>query len=330
MPHADDLYLVTGGAGFIGSHLVETLVRQGRRVRVLDNFSTGKRSNLAPFLQAIEVMEGDLADLDTVRRAMEGVTWVLHQGALPSVPRSVEDPVAAHQSNATGTLHVLLAARDAGVRKVVYASSSAVYGDSEELPKREEMPPRPVSPYGVTKLLGEHYCQVFSQVYGLPTVSLRYFNVFGPRQDPTSQYAAVIPRFITALLRGEPPVVYGDGLQSRDFTYVGDVVAANLAALERETASGVVLNVACGRRHTLLELLAHLQRILDVDVAPVFEPPRPGDIRHSQASVERLEEVLGFRPQTPLEEGLRQTAAWFQAQMAEEKGRDGGGPHPGH
>lgn len=316
----DELFLVTGGAGFIGSHLVEALVRQGRRVRVLDNFSTGKRANLAPFRHAVEVVEGDLADLDVVRRAMEGVTWVLHQGALPSVPRSIEDPLSAHQSNATGTLNVLLAARDAGVRKVVYASSSAVYGDSAELPKREDMLPHPVSPYGVTKLLGEHYCQVFSQAYGLPTVSLRYFNVFGPRQDPASQYAAVIPRFITALLQGEPPVVYGDGLQSRDFTYVGDVVAANLAALERETPGGVVLNVACGRRHTLLELLAHLQDILGVDVAPIFAEPRPGDIRHSQAAVERLEEVLGFRPQTSLEEGLRQTVAWFQAQHAGEGG----------
>ncbi|MGQ9583879.1 MAG: SDR family oxidoreductase [Anaerolineae bacterium] len=315
-----DTFLVTGGAGFIGSHLVETLVARGEKVRVLDNFSTGKRANLAPFLGRIELLEGDLADLPTVRRAMEGVTWVLHQGALPSVPRSIEDPLTTHQSNATGTLNVLLAAREAGVCKVVYASSSAVYGDSPELPKHEGMIPCPLSPYGVTKLLGEHYCQVFTHLYGLPTVSLRYFNVFGPRQDPTSQYAAVIPRFIEAVLQGQSPTVYGDGLQSRDFTYVGDVVAANLAAVRRETVGAPILNVACGRRHTLLELLAHLGNILGVEVAPIFEPPRPGDIRHSQASVGRLESVLGFCPQTSLEEGLRQTVAWFQKQMALPRG----------
>jgi len=306
------MFLVTGGAGFIGSHIVEELVRQGERIRVLDNFSTGKQANLAPFLDSIELLEGDLGDLATVRQAVEGATWVLHQGALPSPFRSIEDPLATHRTNATGTLNVLIAAQEAGVRKVVYASSSSVYGDLPKLPKDEDMPTRPLSPYGVTKLVGEHYCQVFSHVHGLPTVSLRYFNVFGPRQDPTSQYAAVIPCFIEALLQGHRPIIYGDGLQSRDFTYVGDVVQANLAAARQETEGALVLNLACGQRHTLLDLIAHLNRILGTDVEPVFEAVRPGDIRHSQASVERLRQALGFVPHTPLEEGLHRTLDWFR------------------
>jgi UDP-glucose 4-epimerase len=225
------LYLVTGGAGFIGSNIVEELVRSGERVRVLDNFSTGRRDNLAPFIDHIELVEGDLLDLATVRRAMEGVDYVLHQAALPSVQRSVEDPLTTHTNNTTGTLHLLLAARDAGVKRFIFASSSSVYGDTPTLPKEESMLPCPKSPYAASKLTGEYYCRTFTEVYGLETVCLRYFNVFGPRQDPASQYAAVIPLFITAMLEGRPPTVYGDGLQSRDFTYVANVVQANLSAV---------------------------------------------------------------------------------------------------
>jgi nucleoside-diphosphate-sugar epimerase len=222
------LYLVTGGAGFIGSNIAERLVQQGERVRVLDNFATGKRENIAPWLDRIELIEGDVRDPETVRRAMEGVEYVLHQAALPSVPRSVADPLTTHQVNATGTLNVLLAAREAGVKRLVYASSSSVYGNNPELPKREDMPTNPLSPYAVSKLAGEQYCRTFAQVYGLDTVCLRYFNVFGPRQDPASQYAAVVPKFVTAMLNGGQPVIYGDGTQSRDFTYVENVVEINL------------------------------------------------------------------------------------------------------
>ncbi|NLE75762.1 MAG: SDR family oxidoreductase [Chloroflexi bacterium] len=311
------MYLVTGGAGFIGSHIVETLVAQGEAVRVLDNFCTGRRGNLAGLLPRIELVEGDLADPGTVRRAMRGVAYVLHQGALPSVPRSVAEPLVSHASNATGTLNVLVAALEAGVRKVVYASSSSVYGDLPGLPKDEEMPTRPLSPYGVTKLMGEHYCAVFSQLHGLPTVSLRYFNVFGPRQDPASQYAAVIPRFIQAMLAGQRPTIYGDGGQSRDFTYVGDVVRANLAAARQPTTGALVLNAACGRRYSLLELVAYLNGILGTQIEPRFDPPRPGDIRHSQAAVERLAQTLGLRLDTPLEEGLRRTVAWLRGAAAD-------------
>ncbi len=240
------LYLVTGGAGFIGSNIVERLVRQGERVRVLDNLSTGKRENLVSWLDRLELIEGDIRDVETVHGAMAGVDYVLHQAALPSVPRSVADPLASHQVNATGTLNVLPAARDAGVKRLVYASSSSVYGDSPTLPKQEEMPTNPISPYAVSKLAGENYCRVFFRVYGLETVCLRYFNVFGPRQDPTSQYAAVIPRFITAMLDGRRPVIYGDGRQSRDFTYIENVVEANLLACQAKDVAGEVLNIACG------------------------------------------------------------------------------------
>src|SRR5438128_539172 len=248
-------YLVTGGAGFIGSHIAERLVRDGHRVRVLDDFSSGKEANLESFLGAVEIIQGDIRDVRLLNEASKGVDIVFHEAALGSVPRSVADPLSTHEVNITGTLNVLLAAREAGVKRVVYASSSSVYGETPVLPKREEMTPQPLSPYALSKLVGEHYASVFKHVYNFEVVSLRYFNIFGPRQDPESQYAAVIPRFITALLDGKSPVVYGDGLQSRDFTFVDNVVNANLLAAEAEGAAGQAFNVACGGRYTLLDLL---------------------------------------------------------------------------
>jgi UDP-glucose 4-epimerase len=306
------LYLVTGGAGFIGSHIVQELVRRGERLRVLDNFSTGRRENIAPFLEHIELVEGDLRDLPTVRRAVEGVDYVLHQAALASVPRSVADPLASNSANVTGTLHLLVAARDAEVKRVVYASSSSAYGDSPTLPKQEDMPTAPKSPYAVSKLAGEHYCRAFTEVYGLETVSLRYFNVFGPRQDPASQYAAVVPLFITAMLQGEPPTVHGDGLQSRDFTYVANVVHANLLATTAPGVAGRVFNIACGQRYTLLDLIAILDEIVDAHVTPVHTDPRSGDVRHSLADVTAAQEALGYRAEVDFGEGLRRTVGWYR------------------
>jgi nucleoside-diphosphate-sugar epimerase len=308
-------YLVTGGAGFIGSHIVEELVRRGERVRVLDNFFTGRRENIAPFLDQVDLLEGDLRDLSTVRQAVDGMTYVLHQAAVPSVKRSVDDPYTSNDANVNGTLNLLIAARDAGVRRVVYASSSSVYGDSPTLPKREDMPSQPKSPYAVSKLCAEYYCRVFSEVYGLETVSLRYFNVFGPRQDPTSQYAAVIPIFITDLLRGEPVDVHGDGLQSRDFTYVGNNVEANLLAAVTPGVAGCAFNIACGKQYTLLELLDVLSSIMGVNVEKVHTDPRPGDVRHSLADISQAETQLGYRVGADFEEGLRQTVAWYQARV---------------
>lgn len=305
-------YLITGGAGFIGSNIVEELLRRGERVRVLDDFSTGKRENIAPFLAQIELIEGDLRDLNAVRRAVAGVDIVLHQAALPSVQRSIDDPLTTHAINATGTLHILEAARDVGVRRVVYASSSSIYGDSPTLPKREDMLPMPKSPYATTKITGEYYCRVFYQVYGLETVALRYFNVFGPRQDPASHYAAVVPRFVTALLRGEPPTVYGDGLQSRDFTYVANIVQANLLAATAPAIAGEVFNVACGERYTLLDLLSALNDILGTCITPIHAPARSGDVRHSQADIAAIQEKLDYRVEIDFHEGLRRTVDWYR------------------
>jgi UDP-glucose 4-epimerase len=310
------LYLVTGGAGFIGSNIVEELVRRGERVRVLDDFSTGKRKNLSAFLDDIELVEGDLRDPSAVRRAVEGVDYVLHQGALPSVQRSIDDPLATHAVNATGTLNLLTAAREAGVKRVVYAASSSVYGDSPTLPKREDMIPRPKSPYAVSKLAGEQYCRACTEVYGLETVCLRYFNVFGPRQDPTSQYSGVIPLFITAMLRGEPPTVHGDGLQSRDFSYVDNVVQANLLAATAPGAIGRVFNVACGERYTLLDMIAALNDILGTQIEPVHTEPRIGDVRHSLADISAAREALGYRVLVGFYDGLRRTVAWYREQIA--------------
>jgi UDP-glucose 4-epimerase len=304
-------YLVTGGAGFIGSHIVETLVKKGESVKVLDNFATGKRENIAPFQADIELVEGDLRNPDDVRKAVEGVQFVLHQGALPSVPKSVEDPVGSNESNITGTLNVLIASRDAGVKRVVYAASSSAYGDSPTLPKEETMKPAPLSPYAIQKYVGELYCSNFYDLYGLETVSLRYFNVFGPRQDPTSQYAAVIPKFITALAEGKPPTIYGDGEQSRDFTYVENVVQANLLAAQAEGAAGEMMNFACGERYTLNEILRHLQAMMKTDIEPVYRDPRPGDVKHSLADIKKSQKLLGYTPHVSLEEGLKRTVAFF-------------------
>ena len=309
-------YLVTGGAGFIGSNLVEALLERGHTVTVLDNFSTGRRENLATFRDRINLVEGDISVLDDARRAVEGVEVVLHQAAIPSVPRSIEDPISSNEANVLGTLNVLVAARDAGVRRVVYASSSSVYGDQAvNHPKVETMTPQPISPYAVGKLAGEYYCQVFHAVYGLETVALRYFNVFGPRQDPGSAYAAVIPLFVSALLRGEPPTVHGDGEQTRDFTFIGNVVAGNLLAAEApaEQAAGRVFNLAAGQRTSLNELVSYLQEILDCQVQPVHTDPRPGDIKHSWADVDRARAHLGYEPQVGFLEGLRRTVAWYRA-----------------
>jgi len=306
-------YLVTGGAGFIGSNIVEELVRRGERVRVLDNFSTGKREHITPFLEGVELIEGDLRRLDTVRQAAEGgVDYILHQGAIPSVPRSIDNPLDTDESNVRGTLNLLVAARDAGVKRVVCASSSSVYGDAPTLPKTEEMRPAPLSPYAVSKLAGEYYCQVFYQVYGLETVALRYFNVFGPRQDPTSQYAAVIPKFVTAMLRDEQPVIYGDGEQSRDFSYVTNVVQANLLAATAPGVGGQVFNIACGRRYNVLELVATINRILGTDITPVHSAPRAGDVRHSLADIARAREMLGYQVEVEFKEGLRRLIAWYK------------------
>lgn len=312
------LYLITGGAGFIGSNIAEELVQRGERVRVLDNFSTGKRENISVFVENVELVEGDLRDLPAVRQAAAGVDYILHLGALPSVQRSVDDPLTTHAVNATGTLNLLVAAREAGVRRVVYAASSSAYGDSPTLPKREDMLPRPKSPYAVSKLTGEQYCQTFTEVYGLETVCLRYFNVFGPRQDPTSQYSGVIPLFITAMLRGEPPTVHGDGLQSRDFSYISNVVHANLLTVTAPDAAGRVFNVACGERYTLLDMIAALNEILGTQIEPMYAEPRVGDVRHSLADISAAQEVLGYRVLVDFYDGLRRTVDWYREQIAKE------------
>ncbi|MBE7559851.1 SDR family oxidoreductase [bacterium] len=304
--------LVTGGAGFIGSHIVEHLVRCGDAVRVLDNFSSGRRENLAAVLAEIELVEGDLRDATTVRRAVEGCDYVIHQGAIPSVPRSVADPLTTHEVNATGTLNLLLAARDAGVRRVVSASSSSVYGETAELPKREDMLPRPLSPYAASKIMLEYYQAMFYRLYGLETVSLRYFNVFGPRQDPTSQYAAVVPIFAVKLLAGERPTIYGDGEQTRDFTYIDNVVEANLTALTAANAAGRVFNIACGQATTVNALYREIARLVGSDLAPIYAPPRAGDIRDSVADVSLARDLLGLSPRVDLVEGLRRTIQSFR------------------
>ena len=314
--------LVTGGGGFIGSHLVEALLQRGASVRALDNLTTGHRANLAgaqarPEAQrTFTFIEGDVTDRKTVREAIKGVDYVLHQAALPSVQRSVEDPMTSNQVNVVGTLNVLMAAQEAGVRRVVYASSSSVYGDSPQLPKIESMPTNPLSPYAVSKLAAEAYCRAFTRVYGLETVSLRYFNVFGPRQDPNSLYAAVLPRFIEALLSHSPPVIYGDGAQSRDFTYIENVVQANLLALDAAGASGEAFNIACGESVTLKEVLECLGELSNQVVAPEYQAPRAGDIKHSLADISKAERMLGYQPVIPFREGLKRTLDFFRQRRA--------------
>lgn len=302
--------LVTGGAGFIGSHLARRLLLDGHRVRVLDNFSTGSRDNLDGLLADIELIEGDLRDLDRLRAAVQGIEVVFHQAALPSVARSLADPIATHENNATGTLNLLVAARDAGVRRLVAASSSSLYGDAPVECKREDLPIAPRSPYAVSKLAAEQYCRSFAIGYGMETVALRYFNVFGPRQDPDSPYAAVVPRFITAMLRGDRPIMFGDGRQSRDFTYIENVVEANLLAAAAPRAAGEVINVACGDSYSLLDLMDNLNSILDRRVEPLFAEARPGDVRHSRADISKAGELLGYSPRVRFLEGLRRTVEW--------------------
>jgi UDP-glucose 4-epimerase len=304
--------LVTGGAGFIGSHIAEALVRRGERVRVLDSLVTGKRANLAHLEGRLEFIEGDISHYADARRAVEGVSIIFHQAAIPSVPRSIAEPQLNHTANVDGTFNLLLAAREAGVRRVVYAASSSAYGDTEKLPKTEDIRPNPLSPYAAAKLFGEYYCQVFARVYGLETVALRYFNVFGPRQDPSSPYSGVISKFITWLLAGEPPVIFGDGEQSRDFTYIDNVVDANLRAAEAEGVSGEVINVALGERITLNQLLKELQQIIGTNLKPRYEGPRPGDVRHSLADISRAQRLLGYEPLVYLAEGLRRTVEWYR------------------
>ncbi len=342
-------YLVTGGAGFIGSNIVEELLKRGEEVRVLDNFSTGKRENIQSILNAfksnqtnqinlsrrvlqllyrdqtnqtnstnrspvtdnLEIIEGDIRSYHTVREAVDDVDFILHQAALPSVPRSINDPVTTNEVNVSGTLNVLNAALDAKVKRVVYASSSSIYGDSEILPKREDMTPNPLSPYAVSKLAGEQYCRVFFQIYGLETVVLRYFNVFGPRQDPTSQYSAVIPKFIKLMAEGKSPPIYGDGEQSRDFTYVSNVVEANLLAANKKGTAGKVFNIACGMRTTVNNLVEELNKILESSIQATYTKPRPGEVEHSLADIGKARKLLGYNPSVNFQDGLQKTVKWF-------------------
>lgn len=308
--------LVTGGAGFIGSHLVRGLLERGTAVRVLDNFSTGHRRNLEELAGRIEIIDADIRDPAALARACTDVEVVYHLAAQGSVPRSVDDPVTANEINVTGTLRVLVAARDCGARRVVYSASSAAYGETPTLPKIESMAPQPVSPYGVSKLAGEYYLQSFSACYGLSTVSLRYFNVFGPRQDPKSQYAAAIPGFLSRMLRSEPPIIFGDGEQSRDFCYVENVVLANLLAAEAPRAlRGEVLNIACGERVTLNRIIAVVNENLGTSLQADYQPPRAGDVRHSLADLSAARDAIGYAPRVMFAEGLARSIAWYRANL---------------
>lgn len=322
--------LVTGGGGFIGSHITEGLIRKGHRVRVLDNFCTGKLSNLAALRDAAgsaifasdgnalntklaELIRGDAAEPDVCKKGCQGIDVVIHVAAIPSVPKSVADPISSHRANIEATFQLLLAARDAKVRRFIYAASSSAYGESEKLPKEESMASSPLSPYAVQKLAGENYCRVFANCYGMQTLSMRYFNVFGPRQDPQSQYAAAIPAFITSIIRGEAPTIYGNGEQTRDFTYIDNIVAANILAVEALETRGQVINVACGEHVTLNEIIARINQKLGKEVRPNHVPPRSGDIMHSWADIALAEKVIGYRPVVPFAEGLKRTIDWYVA-----------------
>lgn len=318
MPSAGARVLVTGGAGFIGSHLTERLLAEGYEVRVLDNFATGQRENLAGLVDQLELVEGDIRSYDRVHDAIRGCELVFHEAALPSVPRSIQDPLTSTNVSVIGTLNVLLAARDEGVRRVIYASSSSVYGANPDLPKRTEMAPVPISPYAVAKLAGEGLCRSFSHVFDLETVSLRYFNVFGPRQDPSSPYAAVIPRFIDAFLDDAPPTVYGDGEQSRDFTYVDNAVLATVLAADADDVSGEVFNVACGERASLNDLLDQLRAVGGGQIEARYTDPRPGDVRHSLADIAPTREKLGYEPLVDVRSGIRRTFAYHLERRATE------------
>lgn len=304
-------FLVTGGAGFIGSHLIAELLERRHKVRSVDNFSSGKRENLAPFEGRIDMIEGDIADPDVCRRACDGVRVVLHEAAVPSVPKSIADPATSHRANVLGTFNILQAAREAGVKRFVSAASSSAYGESPTLPKIESMPTSPLSPYAVQKLAGEQYCRVFALCYGLETISLRYFNVFGPRQDPKSQYAAAIPAFVTAILAERPPTIYGDGEQTRDFTYIENVVNANLLAAEAPKTRGEVVNIACGEHITINKIIERINELTGKSVRPKHVDARPGDIKHSWADIQLAENVIGYRPTIKFDDGLERTVRWY-------------------
>jgi nucleoside-diphosphate-sugar epimerase len=308
-------YLVTGGAGFIGSHLAEALIGRGHRVRVVDSLITGKRRNLE-HLPAVEFMEGDLADPEVAVKAAAGMDYVLHQAAIPSVPRSVKDPITSNRANIDASLNILVAARDAGVKRLVYAGSSSAYGNTDTLPKREDMPAGPLSPYALQKYVAEEYCQMFTRLYGFETVTIRYFNVFGPRQDPGSPYSGVISLFSTALLDGRQPVIYGDGEQTRDFTFVANVVDGVLRACEAPKAAGEVINVATGGRISLNELLRTMNQIVGTDIKAVYKEPRAGDVRDSQADITKARTLLGYQPRVGLEEGLGHTLEWCRSEAS--------------
>ena len=309
------LYLVTGGAGFIGSHLAEELVRRGEQVRVVDSLVTGTRRNLE-HLPRVDFIEGDLANLEVARRAVDSVDFVLHQAAIPSVPRSVQDPLTSHRANVDASLNVLIAARDAGVKRLVYAGSSSAYGDAPTRPKVETMPTAPLSPYALQKLVAEQYCQMFTRLYGLETVTIRYFNVFGPRQDPSSPYSGVISLFISALCEGRQPTIYGDGEQTRDFTYVANVVDGVLRACHASGASGEVINVATAGRVSLNQLLQTVRDVVGAQAEPLFAAARQGDVRDSQADIHKAGRLLGYEPTVSFEEGLKKTVEWYRAAQA--------------
>ncbi len=307
--------LVTGGAGFIGSNICRRLVSEGCFVRVVDNLSTGHLHNLDAVIDKVEFIQADMGDPAVARKAMDGVDVVLHQGALPSVPKSVEDPAATHKHCVDATFNLLMAARDARIKRFVYAASSSAYGESLTLPKVETMQTAPLSPYAAAKLVGEYYCKVFYAVYGLETISLRYFNIFGPHQDPTSQYAAAIPAFVTLILKDTPPTVYGDGQQSRDFTHVDNVVAANLLAAQAEATHGEVLNIACGEQITINAVIEHINRCVGKRVKPLYVPDRPGDVKHSMADISLAEKVIGYKPVVQFAEGLEKAIEWYRQNL---------------
>jgi len=319
MTKISEKYLVTGGAGFIGSHLVRRLVAEGKTVRAVDNLSTGRVSRLDDLMTAIEFVKGDLADKRVSQDAVKEIDYVLHQAAVPSVQRSVQDPVGTNRANITATLNLLESSRNARVRRVLYAASSSAYGDTEILPKHEDMPTKPLSPYALQKLAGEQYCKLYHDLYGLETVSLRYFNVFGPDQDPDSDYSAVIPRFTTKLLAAESLTVYGDGEQSRDFTYIENVVEANLLALRAKEAPGIVCNIGCGERITLNQLIQILEKITDAKARVEYAAAKPGDVRHSLADIGRAKAILQYQPKISVEEGLRRTVAAYQSGIAAQR-----------
>ncbi len=311
----NSLYLVTGGAGFIGSHIVEYLISGGYAVRVLDNFTTGKRENLFSVIDRIELIEGDIRDYETLMRALDGVNCIFHQAAVTSVSRSWDDPIYTFDVNSMGTLKLIIAASKSGVKKIIYASSSSVYGDTPILPKNEDMQPKPISPYALSKLMGEQKLGLFAESAGINVIVLRYFNVYGPKQDESSPYSAVIPKFIDAILRKKPPVIYGDGEQTRDFTYVDDVVKANILAMECKQDGCFVMNIGTGISTSINELFKKICEITGNYVIPDFKPPREGDVRHSMASIERAEKIIGYKPETSLEEGLRETIEYFKKRI---------------